>query len=107
MRSRPVTVLMSLSMGCLATFLLMAAASCAIHAGAVSVGRKLSWPNTLLQSFVLPHNIGTAEKPFYEGTPLNFAAYIASIPLSVFVYSLVAYLFIRHRERVSARLHAR
>jgi hypothetical protein len=105
--SRPATALMSFSVGCLATILLTAAAWWAIGAGAVSVGRILSWPNTLLQSFVPGHNIGTAEKPVYEGTPLNFAAYIASIPLSVLVYSLVAYLFIRHRERLSARLHAR
>lgn len=38
------------------------------------------------------YNIGTAERPVMEGTPLSFLAFIASIPLSWLVYSIFAYI---------------
>jgi hypothetical protein len=40
-------------------------------------------------------NIGTLDHPLYEGTPLNFLAYLASFPLAVIFYAFVAYLFLR------------
>jgi hypothetical protein len=51
----------------------------------------LLWQNTLLQGFAPLGNMGTPEHPIYEGTPLNFLAFLASIPLSIIIYSLVAY----------------
>lgn len=59
----------------------------------------LIWPNTLLQSLAPLHNIGTAERPIMEGTPLNFLAFIASIPLSWLVYSFIAYIWLHARNR--------
>lgn len=61
----------------------------------------LIWPNTFLQSQVPLNNIGTAEKPIMEGTPLNFLAFIASIPLSWVIYSCVAYFWLSTRKRNS------
>jgi hypothetical protein len=86
---------LSLLIGIAATVLLTAAASLCFDFGAEAATRVLSWPNTLLQTFVPQLNIGTAEEPFYEGTPLNILAYIASFPLSIGVYSLVAYMIMR------------
>lgn len=59
----------------------------------------LIWPNTFLQSLVPLHNIGTAEKPIMEGTPLNFLAFIVSIPLAWLVYSVIAYVCLHVRSR--------
>lgn len=91
------TLLLSVLIGVAVTALLTVAASVCFDLGAEVATRILSWPNTLLQSLVPPLNIGTAERPFYEGTPLNILAYFASFPLSVGVYSVVAYVVIRKR----------
>jgi hypothetical protein len=55
------------------------------------------WPNTLLQSLVPCHNIGMGEEQWCEGTPINVLVYVLSFPLSVAVYSTVAYWMIRRR----------
>jgi hypothetical protein len=59
----------------------------------------LIWPNTLLQSLAPLHNIGTAERPIMEGTPLNFLAFIASIPLAWLVYSCIVYVWLYSQKR--------
>jgi hypothetical protein len=61
--------------------------------------RALFWQNTLLQSLIPPLNIGTAEHPVYEGTPLNILAFFASIPLGIAIYSTAAYFLIRPTRR--------
>jgi hypothetical protein len=73
--------LAALVIGIAATLVLTVAASFSHSAGAELAARVLSWPNTLLQSLVPPHNIGTVESPFYEGMPLNVLAYFASVNL--------------------------
>ena len=57
-----------------------------------------AWPNTLLQLLVPAHNIGTAERPMLEGSPLNFLAFLASVPLGAFVYSVIAFVWLRRRR---------
>jgi len=59
----------------------------------------LVWPNTFLQSLTPLHNIGTAERPTMEGTPLNFLAFFAGILLAWLIYSLIAYVWLRSRKR--------
>lgn len=105
MKTRMFTFLLSLAIGIAVTAVLTAAASFCFDVGAELATRFLSWPNTLLQSLVPPLNIGTAEKAFYEGTPLNILAYLASLPLSVSVYSAVAYVFLRKRWLRSEELN--
>lgn len=61
----------------------------------------LIWPNTFFQSLAPLHNIGTAERPIMEGTPLNFLAFVASIPLAWLVYSCIAYIWLHSRNRRS------
>ena len=70
----------------------------ALQLGAEFVSDILFWPNTLLQSLVPLHNIGTAEQPFYEGTPVNIAAALISFPLAVLAYSSLAYIILRRRS---------
>ena len=62
-----------------------------------SLAAVFAWPNALLQSLAPPHNIGTAEHPFLEGSPLNFLAFLASVPLGALVYSIFAFIWLRRR----------
>jgi hypothetical protein len=95
------TILLSLVIGVGVTAVLTAAASLCSDFGAEVATRILSWPNTLLQSLTPRLNIGTAEKPLYEGTPVNILAYFASFPLSVGVYAVLAYMVLRKRWPMS------
>ena len=89
-----VALLIALGIGLLLTVSLTVAARL-YQAGAEAWTRILSWPNTLMQSFVPCNNIGTPDHPFCEGAPLNVLAYWTSHPFGIFVYSAVAYIFIR------------
>jgi hypothetical protein len=61
-----------------------------------SVRELIFWPNTVLQSLVPAPNIGTSHHSVYEGTPLNFAAFVASFPFAVVVYGSLAYAVLRY-----------
>ncbi len=65
--------------------------------GAVSpnTANVLLWPATVLVSLVPSVNIGTAEEPFYEGTPIHLLAWLAGILLCVPYYALAADALIR------------
>jgi len=53
------------------------------------------WPNTVLQYLMPAPNVGTPDHPLYEGTSLNFLAFVVSFPFAVIVYGAVAYVFLR------------
>ena len=97
MKTRFSIFLIAFAIGGAVTLVLSVAAFLSHSVGAEFATRVLSWPNTLLQSLVPPLNIGTSEKPIYEGTALNVLAYFASFPLSISVYTLAAYILIRRR----------
>lgn len=84
--------LLAACIGILVTLLLLGAALGADSAGLESLARALFWQNTLAQSFVPMGNIGTTEHPMYEGSPLNFIAFLASFPIGVAVYGAVAFV---------------
>jgi hypothetical protein len=84
-------VLLAFAVALFATGLLIGLSFVADSFGFPTIASALSWQNTLLQSYVPLGNIGTAEHPVYEGSPLNFLAFLASIPLGVAIYSLLAY----------------
>jgi hypothetical protein len=92
------SILLALGIGALVTAVTAALSYFAFQAGAELVSEILFWPNTLMQSLVPVHNIGTPEHPFYEGTPVNIAAFFVSFPLGILVYSAVAYVFVRRRQ---------
>ncbi len=96
---RPLLILSALGIGILLTAVSAALSYFASKAGAELVSEILFWPNTLMQSLVPLHNIGTTAHPFYEGTPLNIAAFFVSFPLAVLVYSIAACVFLRRRRR--------
>ncbi len=55
----------------------------------------LAWPLVLLDSWVGPGpNIGTAEEPIYEGTPVHLVALLVGIALTWLFYVLLARLAI-------------
>src|SRR5690349_9582471 len=76
-------ILLALAVGLFATGLLIGLSFAADFVGFPTVASVLSWQNTLLQSYVPLGNIGTAAHPVYEGSPLNFFAFLASIPLGL------------------------
>jgi len=61
------------------------------------LAKVFAWPNTFLQLLVPPHNIGTAERPFLEGSPLNDLAFVASIPFGALLYGLPAFMWLQRR----------
>jgi len=99
MKRRYRHILLAIEIGALVTAASAALAYFAHEAGAASISRALYWPNTLLQSLVSLHNIGSPEQPLYEATPLNFVAFLASFPVSVLMYSVVAYVVLSTRGR--------
>jgi hypothetical protein len=99
MKTPPSQFLPALGIGIVLTGTLCVGAFVAHNAGAESIARVLFWPNTLLQELVPLHNIGTSAKPLYEGTPLNFLAYVASFPLALAAYSAIAYVALVKRAR--------
>jgi hypothetical protein len=96
---RPLLILSAFGIGVLLTALTATLSYFASQIGAELASEILFWPNTLMQSLVPLHNIGTTAHPFYEGTPLNVAAFFVSFPLAVLVYGTAAYIFLRRRQR--------
>jgi hypothetical protein len=84
-------LLLALLIGVVATFAFIGLASVVDELGYEFLARALVWPNALLQSLVPPHNIGTPEHQVLEGSPLNFLAFVASLPLGFIVYGAVAF----------------
>jgi hypothetical protein len=82
----------AIAIGILATAVLIALSFVADSYGLTSLSNALFWQNSLLQGFAPLGNMGTPEHPIYEGTPLNFLAFLASIPLGIIFYSLAAYV---------------
>jgi hypothetical protein len=96
---RPLLILCAFGIGVLFTVLTAALSYFASQAGAELVSEILFWPNTLMQSLVPLHNIGTAAHPLYQGTLLNLAAFYVSFPLAILVYGTATYVFLRRRQR--------
>jgi hypothetical protein len=85
--------------GVAVTVILVAGAFIADASGFPAVARSLFWQNGLLQSLVPLGNIGTPERPVYEGSPLNLLAFMASIPLGFAIYGSLAYVALKRRWR--------
>jgi len=85
-------ILLAFAIGLLATGLLIGLSFAADSFGFPLLGSALFWQNTLLQGFAPLGNVGTAAHPVYEGSSLNFLAFLASIPFGVVIYSLLAYV---------------
>ncbi|MGN2253779.1 hypothetical protein ACFWZ4_10415 [Frateuria sp. GZRe12] len=73
-------ILLAFTIGVLATAVLFALSFAADSFGLTSLANGFLWQNTLLQGFAPLGNMGTPEHPVYEGTPLNFLAFLAGIP---------------------------
>ena len=85
-------VMLAIAIGIVATAALVVLSFAADSHGFTSLAHALFWQNTLLQGFAPLGNVGTSAHPMREGSPLNFLAFLASIPVGVIFYSLVAYV---------------
>ena len=63
------------------------------------------WPAILIGGLVPRHNIGTADKPLYEGTPVHWLAANFGLGLSLILYSAIAYALLAWIQR--RRAHRR
>jgi hypothetical protein len=93
MSRRSVRILLAFAIGVFVTATTAAVASALQSEPAREI---IFWPNTALQYLVPAPNMGTADHPLYEGTPLNLIAFFVSFPFAVIVYGAVAYVFL-HR----------
>jgi hypothetical protein len=93
MSRRWIRILLAIVIG---VFVTIVTAAVALALSSESAREVLFWQNTVLQSLVPASNIGTPDHPLYEGTPLNFLAFVVSFPFAVVVYGAVAYVFL-HR----------
>lgn len=57
----------------------------------IGLSHILYWQGWWLQTFIPCLNIGTAENPVCEGTPLNLVVFLLGIPFGIILYSLLAY----------------
>jgi hypothetical protein len=85
--------------GVVITLMLLAGAFAADAFAHQDLARALFWQNSLLQQLAPPNNIGTLQKPIYEGTPLNLLAFLASIPFGFIIYGVIAYAALRVQRR--------
>ena len=53
--------------------------------------RAVLAPVPWVVSLVPYHNMGTPERPVYEGTPLHFVAALAAVPLCAALYTAAGY----------------
>jgi hypothetical protein len=87
--------------GVAVTLLLIAMSFAADDAGHETLSNVLFWQNWLLQALVPAPDIGTAEHPFAEGTPLTFIAWFASVPLGFVIYGMAAFAIMRGSKLIS------
>jgi hypothetical protein len=101
-------ILLAGAIGVLATAAMLALSFVTDTFGFPLLSRGLLWQNSLLQALVPLANIGTTDHPIYEGSPLNLLAFVASIPLGIIVYGVVAYivLFMVSSRNHRSRQHA-
>lgn len=85
-------ILSAVAIGTLTTAAFMALSCVFASLGIPTLDRYLFWQNDLLQGALLLINVGSETCPIYEGSPLNFLAFLASVPLGIVVYGTLAYL---------------
>ena len=77
----------------------------AAFSGVVSrdTARILLWQCTFLAQGMPRGNIGTHERPIYEGTPLNFIPVFVGVPLGVPIYASLTFVILWIVEIVRRR----
>ncbi|PTR34386.1 hypothetical protein C8J98_102574 [Luteibacter sp. OK325] len=88
-------ILLAAVIGVTVTLGLIALSFAADDAGHEALSNVLFWQNWVLQALVPAPNIGSAENPFAEGTPLTFIAWFASVPLGFIIYGVAAFVLMR------------
>jgi hypothetical protein len=63
----------------------------------------LLWQVGLLVTALPPHNIGTPEQPFYEGTPVQLIAIPLGILIGVPIYAFLSFLLWLAKEKMKNR----
>ena len=101
MRQTTRRVLTSGTLGILLTVFGFVAA-CA--ARGTCLARVFYWQGYLLAHWLPAPNIGTADRPLYEATPIHVMAFFMGIPVGVVVYSVLAFAILarfsgRRKER--------
>jgi hypothetical protein len=88
----------SIAIGIFITLVLLGFSYIASAFGFTQIAHILYWQGWGLQFLVPCLNIGTVEKPFCEGSPLDVIAFFAGIPLGFVLYSVAAYFTLLARR---------
>lgn len=99
MRSRAHIVLPAIVAGIGVSALVQVLALLAQQQGFTLATRLLDWPNTLLQLITPCPQSGTDAARSCDGAPQNLWTYLASFPISAAVYSFIAFLHFRRKQR--------
>ena len=92
----------SIAVGIFITLVLFGLSYFANAFGFTQFSNVLYWQGWGLQSLVPCIEIGTVEKPFCEGSPLNVVAFFAGVPLGFVLYSVAVYIFLSARGHHAA-----
>jgi hypothetical protein len=90
----------SAELGFILTVTLFGLSNAAAVFGFQSLSHILYWQGWGLQALVPSLNIGTSEKPIYEGTPLHVAAFFAGLPVGIVIYTVAVFIVLTfYRQR--------
>jgi hypothetical protein len=79
---------------------MFAASEVAIALGHVSLARALVWPSSLVQALIPTPNLGTVERPIYEGTPLLAAWYVGvALTFPIYLGAIYAVVVLIRKRR--------
>ena len=92
----------ALAIGTLVTFSSFGASWAASTTSLLWFAHFLYWQGWWLQTFLPCLNVGSPANPICEGTPLNLVVFVLGLPFGVILYSLVAYVALSIRQRLSA-----
>jgi 4-amino-4-deoxy-L-arabinose transferase-like glycosyltransferase len=87
-------ILLAFIIGVLLTLLLAWFADEANRYGYDDLSSALFWQNSALQAHIPMLNVGTADHPIHEATPLHVLAFLASFPIGFLVYGVGAFIVI-------------
>jgi hypothetical protein len=94
---RPIQL--ALILGFVIALILFGASELAIASDYGRWARVLEWQAALFQNLIPAPNLGTAERPLYEGTPLHLVAWYVGVMLSFPMYTAGAYIALAVRQR--------
>ncbi|PTR32743.1 hypothetical protein C8J98_105297 [Luteibacter sp. OK325] len=100
-------VLLATVVGVLVTLILAWLSYQAGEAGFEGLSNALFWQNSLLQSAVPPLDLGTADRPVYDGMLLMILAFVLNFVIGFIVYGVSAFVIVSRMAERAGHLRSR